>query len=301
MAGRSTARASTARWWSVFGVLLILVGATAGVGVAASTSEERSDAYAGDVTMLRVDNGAGRVVVQAADVDQVQVRRTAEWRLQEPTEEITVDGGELVVTSRCGDTNGWMWLFTSCKIDYDIQVPRGLAVDARSGTGRLKVTGTQGPVSVDSGAGRVEITGAQGRVTARSGAGRVSIADVTGTSVDAHSRAGAVMLSRIGAEVDVRARSDAGAVELRDVTSPVLSARSNAGAVTVRTTGPFEELLAESNAGAVEVAVPQDGGPYQVDAGSSAGRVTVGVPTDPESGPRISASSGAGAVDVTSG
>ena len=70
------------------------------------------------------------------------------------------------------------------------------------------------------------------------------------------------------------------------------------GSVTLAFVAPPTDVTARSSAGAVRVEVPDDGTAYRVDAYSSISEASVGVPRDPLSAHRITASSSAGSVTV---
>jgi DUF4097 and DUF4098 domain-containing protein YvlB len=146
----------------------------------------------------------------------------------------------------------------SCRVDYDIRVPRDAAV------------------AVDAGAGDVQA------------------ADLT-AGVDLESSAGEVGASRVGGD-RIRLASSAGDVSGEALTSTAVHATSSAGDVRLDLARAPARVMADSSAGDVRVLLP--GGTYAVDASTSAGQEDVTVPQDPGAAARVRVRSSAGDVLV---
>lgn len=165
-------------------------------------------------------------------------------------------GGTLRLSSSCPAFFGGQ-----CDVDYELRVPSGTVVSAKSGGGDIvaeDLVSTR-PVELESSAG-----------------------DVTATDVSAP----LISLS-----------SSAGDVYARGLSAGRVEAESSAGDVAVALATPADRLLAHSSAGDVDVVVPD--AVYRVDATSSAGDVDAGeIRTDPAAPRTIAASSSAGDVHV---
>jgi hypothetical protein len=152
------------------------------------------------------------------------------------------------------------WMGHWCGVSYTLDTPRGVEVVAHSAVGRVTVEHVDGDVSASSDAAAVVLTDIGGRVAANASAGRIEATGLRG---------------------------------------PVAVAESSAGSVTLAFVAPPTDVTARSTAGAVRVEVPDDGTAYRVDADASRSEASVGVPLDPLSAHRITASSSAGSVTVS--
>jgi DUF4097 and DUF4098 domain-containing protein YvlB len=198
---------------------------------------------------LRVESAAGDVRVVGADVERVEVRMRITRGLSAPAVTTALRGGTLVLEDDCPAV-----VLGSCRVDYELRVPRDVAV------------------AVDSGAGDVEA------------------ADLT-AGVELESSAGEVRASRIGGRL-VRLSSSAGDVSAEELTAASVDATSSAGDVDLDVAKVPERVLAESSAGNVRVLLPDAA--YAVDAETSAGDEDVTVRQDPgaRAGVRLRSSAG---------
>jgi hypothetical protein len=116
-----------------------------------------------------------------------------------------------------------------------------------------------------------------------------------GVALEASTSAGKVTIRGLSGAVTVHA--GAGSIHAVELSSGEVHARSSAGSVLVGFVAPPVLVDAESGAGSVEVLVPA--GTYAVDATAGAGQVRIEVPTDPASGHKVRARSGAGSILVS--
>ncbi|HEY9410834.1 MAG TPA: DUF4097 family beta strand repeat-containing protein [Jiangellaceae bacterium] len=133
-------------------------------------------------------------------------------------------------------------------------------------------------------------------VVADSSAGSVTARGLEGTT-NLESSAGSVRVEDQSGRLT--AHSSAGQVIVDGLRSDTAKITSSAGAVEVNAAVAPRSLDAESSAGRVTVTLPSDA-TYDVDADTSAGDTTVDVTTDPSSEHKVRAFSSAGAVTVTS-
>jgi hypothetical protein len=173
------------------------------------------------IAALVVDSDSGRIQVTGTDATQVVVTRRTFATPARPTEQVTTTGGTLKISSpHCAADN---WPAAPCRIDYEIQVPRGLPVQIAGASGDLTLTGLTGTQSAVSASGNVTATDARGPVTARSTSGDVEVgaaavigsltAESTSGTVSARVPAGTyrVEASTVSGETDVDLPSTAGA------------------------------------------------------------------------------------------
>jgi hypothetical protein len=241
---QTIARPRGARWWWIFGVVLFVGVLTWGAYqvLALLAHEERTELTthrATGITALDVVSGAGDVEVVAADTADVTVRARISDGLRATGEEQRVVGETLELRASCPNF-GSDW----CSVDYEIEVPRDLAVRIRTDRGAIDVRGTSGPIEVDGDNGSVDLIDVSGSVVASTDNGSIE-----GVGLRA---------------ADVTADSDNGGVRLTFVAPPT--------AVTATTDN-----------GSVDVVVPADGTAYRLDVESDNGDTTEAIPIDSSS------------------
>lgn len=189
----------------------------------------------GSVTTVVIANPAGNVqVTGGASVLNVTERQS--YRTAPPTSSHAVSAGTMTLSYHCATND--------CGIDYDVQVPDGVAVQITDSAGNVILTKLNAGVQVTTGAGNITASGMSGgpaRFTADAGYVLVGFAGAP-VSVYAESEAGDVTVFLPGsAAYKVAASSQAGAVH---VTVPLangaanpdtVTAKSEAGDVAVRT------------------------------------------------------------------
>src|SRR4051794_39355522 len=158
------------------GVVVCVITAVAGIFAVNSlfdSSKTEKFAVTAPVQKLVVAADAGDVKVVATDADRVTVRRTTHWVTSEPKPTQTVSGGVLRLDDDCGG-----WTTFRCETNYQIEVPRGLAVDVKIDSGDVDVRGVSGAVNLASGSGDVSghgLAGTRLRATSDSGDVRLGI------------------------------------------------------------------------------------------------------------------------------
>jgi deoxycytidine triphosphate deaminase len=144
---------------------LVLAGAGTAIALAgAGPRVEQRQLLPHQVTAVTIDAGAGDVTVRSgATADTVEVIRRARDSLSdEPAARGTWDGTTLLIRPGCPD---------ACSADYEIRVPNGVAVTAKTDSGDIRLGGTLGVVSVDAGWGEVDADVAVDNLTTRTGSG----------------------------------------------------------------------------------------------------------------------------------
>jgi Putative adhesin len=190
-------------------------------------------AGASPVTTLVVNDPSGNVQVTGG-ADTLSVTEHQSYRDSPPTSRHTVADGTMTLDFRCPSDD--------CGIDYDVQVPDGVAVQITSTAGDVTLAKLSGGVQVTSGSGDITasgLTGPKARFSDSAGTVLVGFAAVPG-SVYADSEAGDVTVFLPGSgSYKVAASSDAGKVHVtvpQSGGSPnTVTAQSDAGDVAVRT------------------------------------------------------------------
>jgi len=111
---------------------------------------------------------------------------------------------------------------------FEVTVPVGVRVIARSRSGDVSVRGTKGAVQAESTSGDVEVTDATDRIVIESVSGDVRASELTG-EVRAQSVSGTIEVR--GVSGDIRAETTSGDVSLVGVTSRSVTATTVSGEV----------------------------------------------------------------------
>lgn len=249
------------RAWLAVGSLaavgMVAMGSIEAVGLASRTERTVRQSFGAEgiaVVSVSSDDGDVRVVGAVGSTDEIRVviRLQESWRTVDRV--ARVDGDHLELAASCPEFG-----IAFCRADYEVQVPRGVRVVARSHNGDASAR------SVDGG---VDVTSSNG--------------DVTGDDLG-----GVVVLG-----------SDNGSVDAEGIRAQRLDASSSNGNVTVGFATPPTDVRATSDNGDVIVEVPRGAALYAVDATTDNGTATTPIRTDPASDRRVVASSDNGDVDV---
>jgi hypothetical protein len=148
--------------------VLALTGALTGCSTGGTTQDQRSDTYRGHIATVVVeldDRGGSQIGttsaavgirIAGADREGVQMDRTLEHTDgDEPEETVDQRGDTLTLTVKCPD--GFTIGTAVCRASYEIQVPYGTAVAAKSDNGSLTVEDTRGRTDLHSSDGDVTV------------------------------------------------------------------------------------------------------------------------------------------------
>ncbi len=243
-----------------------------------------SETFTVDVPLeLDVYSGAGSIVVTGAESDEVEIVgrvrawsrsvESAEDRVRDIEDDPPIDraaDGRVVVGRRDDDGR-----FDRIAISYDIRVPAGTAVRARTGSGGIEIAGLAGELDVDTGSGRLSIRDVQGDVRARTGSGGIDAESIAG-SFEGRTGSGGITLSQT-ADGAVDVTTGSGGIRLSGVPGP-LNARAGSGGIRVEG-DPSDTWSLSTGSGGVTLTVPSDAG-FDLDANTSSGRVEVRPPLE---------------------
>jgi len=189
--------------------------------------------------------GSGEIVVTAWDRPQVRVQARSERgviRVDATTTRLSLD----LSHNRGGDSR------------FEVTVPLGARVSARSTNGDVSITGTRGGVEATTQNGDLHIQDVADMVDLRSFSGDIDVRGVTG-NVDVNALSGDIVL--VDVKGDVEATAVSGDVELRDVTARFVRAKSTSGDIdfdgAVDPAGRYE---LGSHSGSVTLSIPRTTG-----------------------------------------
>lgn len=236
---------------------LLLMLATTGCSETSSHDSPDRDAFTVPGERLTVVSDNSRLELTAADVDKVEVAHWYDgWSAGGDIEPVTRwEDGELRLDIDCGG------LLKGCDSRYEVKVPRGLRVSARSENGTVTADGFKDGLTLRSDNGDVRAGAVAGPLELRSSNGEVTADAVASDTVEAVAENEAVRLDfdRVPSAVD---------------------ASSSNGSVRIRVPRAGYAVKATSGGGDVEVEVPRDSGSgKRITAHSDNEKVSV-VPAD---------------------
>jgi len=198
--------------WRILGAVLTVAAigwaAFNVVSIVAHEEHTETDRYsAADLTGLSIVTDNGRVRVTATETDEIIVRTRVSEGLRDTDRSVGTSDGVLRLNGSCPAIGG-EW----CRVGYEVEVPRDLAVTIVSHNGSVDVTGVAAAVSVDADNGSILLQDVRGPVVATSDNGRVEGSALRAPDVRADSDNGRIELSFAAAPTRVDARSDNGSV-----------------------------------------------------------------------------------------
>jgi len=149
------------------------------------------------------------------------------------------------------------FIVVRCEARYDLRVPAAIDLQVSSPSGDVRVSGVQGSVDLRTGGGSITLQGGSGAARLHTDDGSIRATGLRATDVDAS--------------------NDSGRIALELLLVP-------------------QKVVVRSNDGNVQVVVPAGPRAYHVEASSTDGKVTIALPTNPDSPMRITASSSGGDV-----
>lgn len=252
--------------WLVVGSVTAAAALVSGtfniVDLLAHEMETRVSTFdAAGINSLDVDDEAGSITVQAADVDHITVRARIGHGLRRSSSSVRVDGDRLVVRGSC-PAFGSQW----CDVRYTIEVPADIDVVVRGDNNGIRVTGIDGRVELHSDNGSIRATDITGDIVMTADNGSIRGAELRSQSVRAQADNGRIELHLATAPQTVDASSDNGQIIV------VLPEDDQAYAVDISTangttdnslkTDPASDrhIVASSDNGSVTLRYPDDAG-----------------------------------------
>lgn len=262
---------------SILALAIVAYGVLVLVNLLAWTRSTETIRVAGleGVQRIRIDGDAGGVELTGTDATEVSGRVRLDATLSKPSHEEYVEDGTLVLHSSCPTFNVVM-----CGVRYELNIPRGMVIEADVSGGGLTIVGVDGAITADSSGGGMELTDVSGALRLASSGGGITVTGASGPVV---------------------ASSSGGGVRLRDTTSKDVQVDSSGGGVDVAFRTAPDRMRADSSGGGVTVELPQGDIAYRVDSKSSGGSNDVEVRTDPASPHDIYVRSSGGSVRVRYG
>ena len=180
------------------------------IDLVAHEMETRVETFDADgIQVIDIDNDAGAITIESADVDTITVRARIGHGLRRSGSSVNVEGDRLMVRGSC-PIFGSQW----CDVRYTIEVPGDVDVVVSGDNDGIRVTGIDGRVELHSDNGTIWATDITGDVDLSADNGSIRATGLTSDSVRATSDNGNIEIQMLVAPQTVRATSDNGNVEV---------------------------------------------------------------------------------------
>ena len=222
---------------------------------------------------LVVHSSSGSVTVTAGSGDEITGTAQREWSFRQPQIVSEKVGDAVELRADCGFN-----FVGFCDAAFDLQVPAGTVVDLHTSSGDLSATGLRADATLSADSGHIAVSDVAGRVAAHTSSGDIAINRVTG---------------------DLDLGGSSGTIDVADSDAAHVTAHTSSGDVGLDLRGDAETVDAHTSSGQVSVRLPDTAGvAYRLDLGTSSGRTSGEVRTDPSSPRTVTATTSSGDVSV---
>ena len=210
------ARRASPWWWLVAAsalLLLVIAGVLAVWWATSRTTQLVTYNVRGTPTAIEVDVGAAPVQITGGAAGAVEVRRTEEFAFgRRPRVTRSLERGVLRITARCPAT-----VLSTCGSSFRIAVPDNVLVNVRTTSGRVAISSLNASARVATSSGAVAIDGFCGfTLVVTSASGDVGAgADCSPERMELRSGSGDVRAVVPAARYSIDAQSDTGEVRTR--------------------------------------------------------------------------------------
>jgi DUF4097 and DUF4098 domain-containing protein YvlB len=259
-----------------FLALLFTLIAAVQVGAWSTGATERTtrQTITGPVGVLKVEAGAGDILVVPTSGPDVQIDSTAKGAFHTPRLRAVKDGMTVRMDGNCPAIS-----FGPCSATIVLHVPAGTDVDVQSTSGDLTASGLDGSVRLETGSGDLNATALSGDADLRTASGDVNARALAG---------------------DIALKTASGDVNASDLAADTVQAVTSSGDVELEFRLAPRDVDAATASGDVDVALPT-GQTYRIEADSGSGDPHIGMRDDESSKRVIRARTSSGDVRVDYG
>jgi len=164
--------------------------------------------------IFTVSNSSGSTTIRGGDGNTVRVVANSHFSFagQPPEVSLTPSGDGLTLQASSG---GRGFPFGGGNVvDYTIDVPSGVSVNAQSSSGPITVTGVSGPVQLSASSGSIEATDLQHLRSAQTSSGSISLEGVFTDAATVSASSGSVSIRLLpGSAIKLNVHTGNGSVE----------------------------------------------------------------------------------------
>jgi hypothetical protein len=179
---------------------------------------------------FRVNNPNGRTAIRAGGGAEVRVVATKRFWSPEQAPDVRLTPGAGGVTLEA-TTSGGFPFGNAARVDYVVEVPAGVTVEAHSASGDTEITGLTGAVQAESASGELVLADLGGPVSARSASGDIRLTNLSGEA-RANAVSGEIQATNLARPREVTTVS--GDITVAGVFADTTGIQSTSGDVDVR-------------------------------------------------------------------
>jgi len=205
----------------------------------------------GEATLVRIEAGAGALRVQGLEgAGEVRAIGRVCASSQELADELVLalqrQGSEVRLSAHYPDGDAWGGGRRVARIDLEVTVPHGSALDIDDSSGEIDVIGSgalriddssgeivvraaTGSVTIDDSSGEILLDGVAGDVDIEDGSGEIEVRAVEG-SVLVRDGSGSIDVSGVGRSVRIDA-DGSGSIDVRDIDGDFIVDRDGSGGI----------------------------------------------------------------------
>ncbi|QHN03928.1 DUF4097 domain-containing protein [Granulicella sp. WH15] len=245
---------------------------------------------------LYISTGSGHIRVFPGQGDQIHVSAHvySGWNAGDNVEEriqkiiaappVQQSGN----TVRLGETDDRR-LYNNITIDYDISVPKTVAINARSGSGDVEIDNVGRFLAAATGSGSVRAHGIQGPAALRTGSGDVDLQEIGSGDVKAETGSGSIRIN--GLAGGLMARTGSGDIEANGKLAGDAKLQTGSGSIRLHL-GADARFNFDAATGSGSIHVSQPGAPQMsAERHHLSGQVNGG-------GPSLEVRTGSGDIEV---
>jgi hypothetical protein len=203
---------------------------------------------------LTVNSGNGQIAVHQATDNRLHVAATRHYGVGGQPPDVSLRQTSSGATLDSAGSNPRFPLFgfgSPNWVDYSIEVPAGVTLDLESGSGSVDVDGTTGNVQARVGSGQLRLINIVGDVQANTGSGTIDLGGISG-AVRAEAGSGEIRGSDVKRVQEVSTGS--GAISLAGTFKEAASVRASSGSVDLKLK-PDSAVLVNVKTGSGDISV----------------------------------------------
>jgi len=242
---------------------------------------------------FHVDNPTGHTTIQAGTGPNVHVVATKHYSMDGHGADVHLTPDSSGVTlSASNSSRPFPFGGARSWVDYSVEVPSGVRVNANSESGSIEVDGVAGPVQAETSSGTLTLMNLADAAQARSTSGSVVLNNIAGDIV-ANSSSGQIRATSVRHIREVK--SSSGSISLEGTFTDAAQVQASSGTVTVKLLpGSAVQLDVTTDSGSV---VPQ--GLVDLHGGSTQKNRLTGALGTPASGAVLSVKTSNGSVLIS--
>jgi hypothetical protein len=233
-------------------------------------AQSEQDAYRTEVFStsaspdIEISTSGGFVHVYGHDADEVKVlmfvRRgrsylsPSETDLSEFDIVITQSGNNIIATSNREGSgiSGWLRGGTNISVSFEVYMPEGSRVNARTSGGSVKAENIKNELSLRTSGGSVTATNIHGKADLSTSGGSITLNDLSGL-ISASTSGGTIRANSVVGEAELR--TSGGSIRLENIDAK-LSARTSGGSINAKFTRFDNDIELRTSGGSIRIDIP---------------------------------------------